>query len=125
MRFVWLVVVAAVSLNADSAEYVNSQFHESQSEGIVVVNEGLLPKTFYARFILDGEADERESRNSGTKYTLRPKSTITYYLPPGTSVIATDGVYWDNPEPSYPDERFVLVTEANRLVEIAVGDLAF
>ena len=125
MRFVWIALVVAFSLNADGAEYVNSQFHESESEGIVVVNEGLLPKTFYARFILDGEADEREARNSGTKYTLRPKSTITYYLPPGTSVIATDGVYWDNPEPSYPDQRFVLVTEANELLEIAVGDLAF
>lgn len=125
MRFVWLVVVAAVSLNADSAEYVNSQFHESESEGIVVVNEGLLPKTFYARFILEGEADEREARNSGTKYTLRPKSTITHYLPAGTSVIATDGVYWDNPEPSYPEERFLLITEASRFLEIAVGDLTF
>ena len=125
MRFVWIVLVVAVSLNANSAEYVNSQFHDSESEGIVVVNESLLSKTFYARFILDGEDDEREARNSGTKYTLWPKSTITYYLPPGTSVIATDGVYWDNPEPSYPEERFLLVTEANRLLEIAVGDLTF
>ena len=125
MRFTWIVLVVAVSLNADCAEYVNSQFHDSESEGIVVINEGLLPKTFYARFILESEDDEREARNSGTKYTLRPKSTITYYLPPDTSVIATDGVYWDNPEPSYPEERFILATEANRLLEIAVGDLAF
>jgi hypothetical protein len=125
MRFTWIVLVVAVSLNADCAEYVNSQFHDSESEGIVVLNEGLLPKTFYARFILESEDDEREARNSGTKYTLRPKSTITYYLPPDTSVIATDGVYWDNPEPSYPEERFILATEANRLLEIAVGDLAF
>ena len=125
MRFTWIVLVVAVSLNADCAEYVNSQFHDSESEGIVVINEGLLPKTFYARFILESEDDEREARNSGTKYTLRPKSTITYYLPPDTSVIATDGVYWDNPEPSYPEERFILATEANRLLEIAVDDLAF
>ena len=69
--------------------------------------------------------DEKEARNTGTKYTLLPKSTVTYYLPPGTSVIATDGVYWDNPDPSYPEERFILVTEANTLLEIAVDDLAF
>ena len=125
MRFAWISMVALLPLNAHSAEYVNSQFHDSESEGVVVVNEGLLPTTFYARFIIDGKGNNRETRNTGTKYTLRPKSSITYYLPPGTSVIATDEVYWDNPEPSYPEERFVVATEANRLLEIAVGDLAF
>ena len=125
MRFAWIAMAALFPLNAYSADYVNAQFHDSESEGLVVVNEGLLPKTFYARFLSDGMEDAKKARNTGTKYTLLPKSTITYYLPPGTSVIATDGVYWDNPEPSYPEERFVVATEANRLLEIAVGDLAF
>ena len=125
MRFAWMAIVALLTLNAHSAEYINSQFHDSESEGIVVANEGLLPKTFYARFLKDGVEDEKEARNTGTKYTLLPKSTVTYYLPPGTSVITTDGVYWDNPDPSYPEERFILVTEANTLVEITVDDLAF
>ena len=118
-------MVALLPLNTHSTEYVNAQFHDSESEGIVVANEGLLPKTFYARFLTDGVDDEKEARNTGTKYTLLPNSTVTYYLPPGTSVIATDGVYWDNPDPSYPEERFILVTEANTLLEITVDDLAF
>ena len=109
MRFAWMAIVALLTLNAHSAEYINSQFHDSESEGIVVANERLLPKTFYARFLIDGVEDEKEARNTGTKYTLLPKSTVTYYLPPGTSVIATDGVYWDNPDPSYPEERFISV----------------
>ena len=125
MRFAWIVLAALFPLNAHSAEYVNAQFHDSESEGFVVVNEGLLPKTFYARFLTDGMKDEKKARNTGTKYTLLPKSTITYYLPPGTSVIATDGVYWDNPEPSHPEERFILVTEADALLRITVDDLAF
>ena len=125
MRFAWIAMAALFPLNAYSADYVNAQFHDSESEGFVVVNEGLLPKTFCARFLSDGVDDAKEARNTGTKYTLLPKSTITYYLPPGTSVIATDGVYWDNPEPSYPEERFILITEADALLRITVDDLAF
>ncbi len=125
MRFAWAAMLVFLPLSGQSAEYVNAQFHDSESEGIVVVNEGLLPKTFYARFLTDGAEDKKEARNTGTKYTLLPKSTVTYYLPPGTSVIATDGVYWDNPDPSYPEERLILVTEANTLLEITVDDLAF
>jgi hypothetical protein len=87
MRFAWVAMVALLPLNAHSAEYVNAQFHDSEPEGIVVANEGLLPKTFYARFLTDGVEDEKKARNTGTKYTLLPKSTVTYYLPPGTSVI--------------------------------------
>ena len=118
-------MLVLLPLSGHSAEFVNAQFHDSESEGIVVANEGLLPKTFYARFLIDSVEDEKKARNTGTKYTLLPKSTVKYYLPPGTSVIATDGVYWDNPDPSYPEERFILVTEANTLVEIIVDDLAF
>lgn len=125
MRFAWAAMLVFLPLSGQSAKYVNAQFHDSESEGIVVVNEGLLPKTFYARFLTDGAEDKKEARNTGTKYTLLPKSTVTYYLPPGTSVIATDGVYWDNPDPSYPEERLILVTEANTLLEITVDDLAF
>ena len=57
MRFAWLAMMALLPLNAHSAEYVNGQFHDSESEGIVVANQGLLPKTFYARFLTDGVED--------------------------------------------------------------------
>ena len=39
MRFAWMAMVALLPLNAHSAEYVNAQFHDSESEGIVVANE--------------------------------------------------------------------------------------
>ena len=85
----------------------NYQFDDSQEQGIKIVNNTISQKTIYLRFLIPG-LSEKESRNSGTKLTLYPGQSKVYYLPEETMVVATDGPYWDNPNPQKPNEREVL-----------------
>ena len=68
---------------------------------------------------------EKESRNSGTKHTLYPGQSKVYYLPEETMVVATDGPYWDNPNPQKPNEREVLYVEKDIISKVDIDTLLF
>ena len=117
-----LLVLGSSTLSA--AEYFNSQFDRQDTSGIRIENTSLLPTTIYARFLIPG-LDSKSLRNTGTKYTIGPKSAVTYYLPPGTDVVSTDGVYWDNPSPSTPEEKSVTSIQKNRIVTVPASEFDF
>ena len=121
MRSFILVSVLAISSFCAADITVNRQFHSASDEGITIVNNGLLPKTILARFLIPGLAEDAR-RNTGTKYTLNPQSEITYYLPAGTEVVATEGIYWDNPKPNFPDERFVLTVTSGSITRVTTDE---
>ena len=124
MRSFILVLALAISSFCAADITVNRQFHSASDEGITIVNNGLLPKTILARFLIPGLAEDAR-RNTGTKYTLNPQSEITYYLPAGTEVVATEGIYWDNPEPNFPDERFVLTVTSGSITRVTTDEFSF
>lgn len=97
---------------------VNKQFHDSSNEGIPVYNESFYPITIYSRFLVPGLESEA-LRNTGTKYTVKPRSEITYYLPSGTRVVATDGVYWDSPDPNFPYEKELVKVVSGSITKLA------
>jgi len=121
MRSFILVLALAISSFCAADITVNRQFHSASDEGITIVNNGLLPKTILARFLIPGLAEDAR-RNTGTKYTLNPQSEITYYLPAGTEVVATEGIYWDNPQPNFPDERFVLTVISGSITRVTTDE---
>ncbi len=103
---------------------VNEQFHDSSNEGITVYNESFYPITIYSRFLIPGLEPEA-LRNTGTKYTVYPRSEITYYLPAGTRVVATNGVYWDNPDPNLPDEKELAKVVSGSITKLPARDFLF
>ena len=117
-----LLVLGSSILSAN--EYINTQFDDQDTSGIRIENTSFLPTTIYARFLIPG-LDPRSLRNTGTKYTIGPKSAITYYLPPGTKVVSTDGVYWDNPTPSTPEEKTVTSVQKNKVITVLARDFDF
>ena len=121
LPFVLLLCFGAA--NADYDKEV-TQFHDSIEEGIRVTNTSLLPKIIYARFLIPG-LNEEELRNSGTKQTLYPQQDIVFYLPKGTQVVATDGVYWDNPEPTFPEEKSLVTIEEGSIIELSAKEFSF
>lgn len=117
-----LLVLGSSTLSAK--EYFNAQFDDQGTRGIRIENSSVLPKIVYARFLIPG-LDPEALRNSGTKYTVAPKSAITYYLPEGTRVVSTDGVYWDNPTPSTPEEKVITTIQADTVVTVSVKEFNF
>ena len=102
----------------------NYQFDDSQKQGIKIVNNTPTKKTIYLRFLIPG-LSEKDARNSGTKYTLNVGQSKVYYLPEETLVVATDGPYWDNPNPRKPNEREVLYVEKDIISKVNVNTLLF
>lgn len=124
MHFFLLTLLLVMSERSLAESAINDQFHGSPSEGIRVYNDNLRPVTIYSRFLLPG-LDQKALRNTGTKYTLKPGSDITYYLPAGTDVIATDGVYWDNPTPSSPEERHLVKVSSGSITKLSAQGFVF
>ena len=124
MRHVFLIFLLLASQVSCAGSVVNEQFHESSNEGITVYNESFYPITIYSRFLIPGLEPEA-LRNTGTKYTVKPRSKITYYLPSGTQVVATNGVYWDNPDPSYPDEKVLVQVASDSIIKLRARDFLF
>jgi len=118
--FINLILISFIS----SCTSFNYQFDDSQEQGIKIVNNTLSQKTVYLRFLIPG-LSEKDSRNSGTKYTLYPGQSKVYYLPKETLVVATDGPYWDNPKPRKPNEREVLYVEKDIISKIDIDTLLF
>ena len=118
MRSFIFILALAISPLCAADTIVNRQFHSTSDEGITIVNRGLLPRTIFARFLIPGLAEDAR-RNTGTKYTINPQSEITYYLPAGTEVVATDGIYWDNPYPNFPDERAILTVTREKILRVS------
>lgn len=118
MRSFIFILALAISPLCAADTIVNRQFHSTSDEGITIVNRGLLPRTIFARFLIPGLAEDAR-RNTGTKYTINPQSEITYYLPAGTEVVATDGIYWDNPYPNFPDERAILTVTRGKILRVS------
>ena len=116
MRHPLLLLLFLASQVSFAGSVVNKQFHDSSNEGITVYNESFYPITIYSRFLIPG-LEPGALRNTGTKYTLNPRSEITYYLPSGTRVVATNGGYWDNPDPNFPDEK--------ELAKVVSGSMSF
>ena len=102
----------------------NYQFDDSQKQGIKIVNNTPTKKTIYLRFLIPG-LSEKDARNSGTKYTLNVGQSKVYYLPVETLVVATDGPYWDNPNPRKPNEREVLYVEKDIISKVNINTLLF
>ena len=102
----------------------NYQFDDSQKQGIKIVNNTPTKKTIYLRFLIPG-LSEKDARNSGTKYTLNVGQSKVYYLPEETLVVATDGPYWDNPNPRKPNEREVLYVEKDIISKVNINTLLF
>ena len=102
----------------------NYQFDDSQKQGIKIVNNTPTKKTIYLRFLIPG-LSEKDARNSGTKYTLNVGRSKVYYLPKETLVVATDGPYWDNPNPRKPNEREVLYVEKDIISKVNINTLLF
>ena len=100
----------------------NYQFDDSQKQGIKIVNNTPTKKTIYLRFLIPG-LSEKDARNSGTKYTLNVGQSKVYYLPEETLVVATDGPYWDNPNPRKPNEREVLYVEKDIISKVNINTL--
>lgn len=114
-----IVVATLFFLVAIAANYQEiTQFSQDRSAGLVISNNSGSSQTLYSRFIIPGQ-NAQQQRNSGTMQTLTPGQSITFYLPVGTQVIATDGIYWDNPHPSNPAEKFVTVIKENDIQFIA------
>ena len=102
----------------------NYQFDDSQKQGIKIVNNTPTKKTIYLRFLIPG-LSEKDARNSGTKYTLNVGQSKVYYLPEETLVVATDGPYWDNPNPRKPNEREVLYVEKDIISKVNINTILF
>ena len=124
MRYALLPFLYLASQLSFAGSVVNEQFHHSSNEGITVYNESFYPVTIYSRFLIPGLESEA-LRNTGTKYTVNPRSEITYYLPSGTQVVATNGVYWDNPDPSYPDEKVLVQVASDSIIKLQARDFLF
>ena len=118
MRSFIFILALAISPLCAADTIVNRQFHSTSDEGITIVNRGLLPRTIFARFLIPGLAEDAR-RNTGTKYTINPQSEITFYLPAGTEVVATDGIYWDNPNPNFPDARAILTVTRGKILRVS------
>ena len=118
--FVNLILIFFIS----SCTSFNYQFDNSQEQGIKIVNNTFSQKTIYLRFLIPG-LSEKESRNSGTKHTLYPGQSKVYYLPEETMVVATDGPYWDNPNPQKPNEREVLYVKKDIISKVDIDTLLF
>ena len=55
---------------------------------------------------------------------IRDRSKV-YYLPEETMVVATDGPYWDNPNPQKPNEREVLIVKKDIISKVDIDTLLF
>ena len=124
MRYAFLFFLFLASQVSFAGSVVNEQFHESSNEGITVYNESFYPITIYSRFLITGLESEA-LRNTGTKYTVYPRSEITYYLPAGTRVVATNGVYWDNPDPNFPDGKELAKVVSGSITKLPAKDFLF
>ena len=124
MRYAFLIVFYLVSQVSFAQTVLNKQFHDSSHEGITVYNESLYPITIYSRFLIPGLQPEA-LRNTGTKYTVNPRSEITYYLPSDTRVVATNGVYWDSPDPKFPDEKELVKVVSGSITKLRARDFLF
>lgn len=124
MRSAFLLFLFLASQVSFAGSVVHEQFHESSNEGITVYNESFYPITIYSRFLIPGLEPEA-LRNTGTKYTVYPRSEITYYLPAGTLVVATNGVYWDNPDPNLPDEKELAKVVSGSITKLPARDFLF
>ena len=124
MRHAFLIFLFLASQVSCAGSVVNEQFHESSNEGITVYNGSFYPVTIYSRFLIPGLEPEA-LRNTGTKYTVNPRSEITYYLPSGTQVVATNGVYWDSPDPNFPDEKELVKVVSGSITKLSARDFLF
>ena len=124
MRHASLVFLYLASQVSFAGTVVNEQFHDSSNEGITVYNESFYPVTIYSRFLIPGLQPEA-LRNTGTKYTVSPRSEITYYLPSDTQVVATNGVYWDSPDPKFPDEKELVKVVSGSITRLPARDFLF
>jgi hypothetical protein len=124
MRYVFLMFLFLASQLSFAGSVVNEQFHDSSNEGITVYNESFYPVTIYSRFLIPG-LQPKALRNTGTKYTVYPRSEITYYLPSGTRVVATNGVYWDSPDPNFPDEKELVKVASGSITKLSARDFIF
>ena len=124
MRHAFLVFLYLASQVSFAGTVVNEQFHDSSNEGITVYNESFYPVTIYSRFLIPGLQPEA-LRNTGTKFTLNPRSEITYYLPSDTQVVATNGVYWDSPDPKFPDEKELVKVVSGSITRLPARDFLF
>lgn len=124
MRYAFLIFLYLASQLSFAGSIVNEQFHDSSNEGITVYNESFYPVTIYSRFLIPGLQPEA-LRNTGTKYTVNPRSEITYYLPSGTRVVATNGVYWDSPDPNFPDEKELVKVASGSITKLSARDFLF
>ena len=124
MRYAFLIFLYLASQLSFAGSVVNEQFHDSSKEGITVYNESFYSVTIYSRFLIPGLQPEA-LRNTGTKYTVNPRSEITYYLPPGTRVVATNGVYWDSPDPNFPDEKELVKVASGSITKLSAKDFLF
>ena len=124
MRHASLVFLYLASQVSFAGTVVNEQFHDSSNEGITVYNESFYPVTIYSRFLIPGLQPEA-LRNTGTKFTVNPRSEITYYLPSDTQVVATNGVYWDSPDPKFPDEKELVKVVSGSITRLPARDFLF
>ena len=124
MRYGFLLLLFFASQMSFAGSVVNEQFHDSSNEGITVYNGNVYPITIYSRFLIPG-LEKEALRNTGTKYTVNPGSDITYYLPSGTRVVATDGVYWDSPNPNFPDEKELVKVVSGSITKLPARDFLF
>ena len=124
MRHAFLLFLILAAQVSFAGSVVNEQFHDSSNEGITVYNESFYPITIYSRFLIPG-LEPKALRNTGTKYTVNPRSEITYYLPSGTRVVATNGVYWDSPDPNFPDEKELVKVETGSITKLPARDFLF
>jgi hypothetical protein len=124
MRHAFLIFLFLASQVSFAGSVVNEQFHESSNEGITVYNESFYPITIYSRFLIPGLEPEA-LRNTGTKYTVYPRSEITYYLPSGARVVATNGAYWDSPDPSFPEEKELVKVVSGSITKLSAKAFLF
>ena len=124
MRHAFLVFLYLASQVSFAGTVVNEQFHDSSNEGITVYNESFYPVTIYSRFLIPGLQPEA-LRNTGTKFTVNPRSEISYYLPSDTQVVATNGVYWDSPDPKFPDEKELVKVVSGSITRLPARDFLF
>ena len=124
MRYAFLIFLYLASQLSFAGSVVNEQFHDSSNEGITVYNESFYPVTIYSRFLIPGLQPEA-LRNTGTKYTVSPRSEITYYLPSDTQVVATNGVYWDSPDPKFPYEKELVKVVSGSITRLPARDFLY
>lgn len=124
MRHAFLIFLFFASQVSFAGSVVNEQFHDSSNEGITVYNESFYPITIYSRFLIPG-LQPKALRNTGTKYSVYPRSEITYYLPSGTRVVAANGVYWDSPDPNFPDEKELVKVVSGSITRLPARDFLF